>query len=129
MDIRTLLCFRFRHNGQWYRKVGLRPDNQWIYRRFGSVTLNFADEFDNYVNASSDRSRADGKIKTLNTGSEDYYLTNPEVTFDPTSKDYAQYDAIDEPSKIRARGSTHGLYIGLRIQGTNHQIQGGWSQA
>lgn len=93
----------------------------------GSVTLNFADEFDNYVNASSDRSRADGKIKTLNTGSEDYYLTNPEVTFDPTSKDYAQYDVIDEPFKNKdARFHAWFIYPDCEFRGQIIKIQGGW---
>lgn len=91
----------------------------------GSVTLNYADEFDNYVSAA-DRSRANGKIKTLNTGSEEYYLTNPETTFDPAAKDYAEYDAIDEPFMNKdARFHAWFIYPDCDFRGQTIKIQGG----
>ncbi len=90
-----------------------------------SVTLNYADEFDNYV-SSADRSRADGKIKTLNTGSESYYVTQPEVNFNPIARDYAEYNAIDEPFQNKdARFRAWIIYPDAVFRGTIIKIQGG----
>ena len=95
--------------------------------KFGSasVTLNYADEFDNYVSVS-DRSRADGKIKTLNSGNENYYITQPEISFSPTAKDYKKYDAIDELFRKKdARFHAWIIYPDCVFRGTIIKIQGG----
>ncbi len=111
-----------------------------------SVTLNFADEFDNYV-SETDRSRADGKIVTKKDGNENYNLMSPEKTYflqvnddekktpnvaknqaliDQLQNDYVAYDSPDAPFALKdARFKAWVLYPGAPFLGETTNIQGG----
>ena len=90
-----------------------------------SVTLNLADEYDNYSNAN-DRARVSGKIQTLVDGDEDAYLTDEGQFTAAMVANYKHYDAVDEPFKIKdARFQAWVVYPGTVFRGVTINEQGG----
>lgn len=105
--------------------------NQWAFGYTGTgaanyaVTLNLADEYDYY---NADRSRRDGKIRTLVNGDENAYMNDPESEF---TKDkvasYMHYDNITDPfTEKDARFQAWVLYPGAEFRGGTVNIQGGY---
>lgn len=90
-----------------------------------SLTLNYADEFDDYA---ADRSRADGTIKTKLDGDEDSYFS-----YDPASEfqkgdnaGYIKYDNVTDPFVNKdARFQAWIIYPGATFRNTTIHMQGG----
>lgn len=93
-----------------------------------SVTLNMADEYDYYDGADS-RKHLPGTIKTLVTGDESYYLTEPaqQMAYGvlPVSS-LKHYDSVDEPFLLKdARFQAWVCYPGTTFRRTTINAEGG----
>lgn len=90
-----------------------------------SVTVNFADKFDNY---DANFGAVDGTIKTRSDGKEDVFF-NATLTRFPleyASIPYIEYDAIDEPFRNKdARFRAWIIYPDAVFRNTTIKIQGG----
>ena len=91
-----------------------------------SSTLNLADEYDYYSDATS-RTRKDGKIQTLVNGDENAYMTDPEteLTYAKVA-DYKKYNSVQEPFLLKdARFQAWVIYPGCTFRGVTIYMQGG----
>ena len=99
----------------------------WQWGRY-CVTLDLVDAFDNYA-SESDRSRADGTVKTRNDGKEDVYPVDLGLTTQSgfsVETDYIKYDKLSDPFKNKdARFQAHVIYPGCTFRNTEIIIQGG----
>ena len=106
--------------------------NQWVGGYTGTgvasyaVTLNLADEYDYYSDATA-RTRKDGKIQTLVNGDEDAYFRDPETEMtDDKVASYKHYKSIDEPFLLKdARFQAWVIYPGAEFRGETCYMQGG----
>ena len=90
-----------------------------------SVTLNLADEYDNYSDANG-RTRISGKIQTRNDGDESSYFTDESQFTAAMVSSYKHYDSVDEPFKLKdARFQAWVCYPGTTFRGTTINEQGG----
>ena len=91
-----------------------------------SVTLNLADEFDYYSDATA-RKRVDGTIQTLVNGDESTYFTEPQMQMTAAKvADYKHYDSVDEPFKLKdARFQAWVCYPGTTFRGKVINAEGG----
>ena len=100
----------------------------WQWGRY-CVTLDLVDAFDNYVDAKSNRSRAEGVVATRNDGKEDEYVTNLSLTTQTgfsVDTDYIKYDDPAEAFANKdARFQAHVVYPGSTFRGEKIIIQGG----
>ena len=88
-----------------------------------SVTLNLADEYDNYA---ADRSRVSGKIQTLVSGDESAYLTDEGQLTAANLPNYKRYASVDAPFVIKdARFQAWVNYPGANFRGVTINNQGG----
>ena len=83
-----------------------------------AVTLNLADEYDYYSDAS-ERKRVNGKIQTRVDGNEDSYLTYPKTEFTADKvANYKHYDSPDGPFVLKdARFQAWVAYPGNTYRG------------
>ena len=108
--------------------------NQWAFGYTGTgaanyaVTLNLADEYDYYTDENA-RARKDGKIQTLVSNNEDYYLSDPA---DDAKKglinvaSYKHYASIQDPFLLKdARFQAWVIYPGFSFRGETCYMQGG----
>lgn len=100
----------------------------WQWGRY-CVTLDLVDAFDNYADAKSDRSRADGTVVTRNDGKEDEYVTNLSLTTQSGFSLDTDYVLYDDPAEAfankDARFQAHVVYPGSTFRGEKIVIQGG----
>ena len=90
-----------------------------------SVTLNLADAYDNYSNAT-DRERVSGKIQTLVSGDEDAYLTDERQLTQDMLPNYKRYNSVDEPFLLKdARFQAWVCYPGSSFRGMTIYNQAG----
>lgn len=90
-----------------------------------SITLNYADEFDDYA---ADRSRVDGTIKTKLDGNEDSYFSyDPTIEFKKgDNAGYIKYDNVTDPFVNKdARFQAWIIYPGATFRNTTIYMQGG----
>lgn len=91
-----------------------------------SVTLNLADEYDYYSDATN-RTRAGRKIQTLENGNEDEYFTEPQQQMTAAMvANYKHYDSVDGPFKLKdARFQAWVAYPGTTFRGKVINAEGG----
>ena len=91
-----------------------------------AVTLNLADEYDYYDNAT-DRNRGGRKIQTLVAGDENDYFTEPETQFTKTMVGtYKHYNSVQEPFLLKdARFQAWVIYPGATFRGLTINMEGG----
>ena len=99
------------------------PCNVYLSGNY-SVTLNYADEFDDYA---ADRSRKTSGIVTKNDGDESYYITTPEENLKAEDiAEYKHYASLDGPFKDKdARFKAWVAYPGRIFRGHVCYFQGG----
>ena len=92
-----------------------------------TLTLNLADEYDYYDNATS-RKAAGRKIQTLVSGSEDNYFNDVEAEMKASMvANYKKYDAVTDPFTLKdARFQAWVIYPGATFRGTVIYAQGGY---
>ena len=92
-----------------------------------TITLNLADEYDYYDNATS-RKVGGRKIQTLVTGSEDAYFNDVEAEMTAAKvANYKKYDAVTDPFTLKdARFQAWVIYPGATFRGTTIYAQGGY---
>lgn len=95
-----------------------------------ALTLNLADEFDYYDNKTS-RKHLNGKIQTLNSGSEDDYFSDVQADMtDALVANYKKYDKITDPFELKdARFQAWVIYPGAKFRGITINMQGGYVDA
>lgn len=91
-----------------------------------SVSLNLADEYDNYSDADA-RARKSGIIQTLMSGDESAYFTDPQAQFTADMvSGYKHYASVSEPFKLKdARFQAWVCYPGTTFRGTVINNEGG----
>ncbi len=90
-----------------------------------SVTLNLADEYDNYDN-DTDRNRTSGKVITNNN--TEVVVRQPEINITTVAQvaDYKRYDKVTDPFTLKdARFQAWVIYPGSTFRGKTVNIQGG----
>lgn len=91
-----------------------------------AATLNLADEYDYYDNATA-RNHKKGTIATTVSGNEGYYYTYPQTEF--TAADVANmkhYDSVQEPFLLKdARFQAWVMYPGATFRNTIVYMEGG----
>ncbi len=91
-----------------------------------AATLNLADEYD-YYDAADSRNRADGKIQTLVSGDESYYMTYPQTEFTAAKvAEMKHYDSVQEPFLLKdARFQAWVVYPGATLRNVTVYMEGG----
>ena len=91
-----------------------------------AATLNLADEYDYYDGADS-RNHLSGKIKTLVSGDENAYMTNPQSEMTAAKvADYMHYNSVQEPFLLKdARFQAWVMYPGCTFRGITVYMEGG----
>lgn len=97
----------------------------WKFGCYG-VTLDLVDEFDNYGPGNT---YADGKIKTVTDGNENYAVALPAQEIGRNAikaLDLVKYETMDGPFKNKdARFQAFVIYPGIKFRGKDIIIQGG----